>query len=117
MNDAVLRIIGEFIGAFLGAVLVWLAYYLHWESTEDKGLKLAVYCTGPGRFAALLLERAMTEIIGTFALVFVIFRIFAKAATGTGPASGVGPYLVACPGVGHWPEPGRTDRLCHQPGP
>jgi glycerol uptake facilitator protein len=94
VNDAVLRIIGEFIGAFLGAVLVWLAYYLHWESTENKDLKLAVFSTAPAFRNSLW--NVLTEIIGTFALVFVIFCIFSKAATGTGPASGVGPYLVAC---------------------
>jgi glycerol uptake facilitator protein len=95
VNDAVLRIVGEFIGAFVGAVLVWLAYYLHWEGTEDKGLKRAVFCTAPNiRNYGM---NTITEIIGTFALVFVIFAIFSKAATGaSGPATGVGPYLVAC---------------------
>ncbi len=94
VNDAVIRIIGEFIGAFLGAVLVWLAYYLHWESTEDKGLKRAVFCTAPQFRNGV--SNTITEIIGTFALVFVIFAIFSKAgATAASPASGVGPYLVA----------------------
>src|ERR671912_208703 len=35
------------VGAFLGAVLVWLAYLPHWPLTEDSGTKLAVFCTGP----------------------------------------------------------------------
>ena len=39
--------IGEFIGAGIGAVLVYLAYFLHWSETEDPGLKLAVFSTGP----------------------------------------------------------------------
>jgi glycerol uptake facilitator protein len=92
-NDAVLRIIGEFIGAFLGGVVVWLAYFQHFGETQDKGLKLAVFCTAPNiRNYAM---NVITEIIGTFTLVFVIFAIFSKAATGAGPASGVGPYLVA----------------------
>ena len=30
----------QMAGAFLGAVLVWLAYLPHWEVTEDKGAKL-----------------------------------------------------------------------------
>ena len=33
---------GEFVGAFIGATLVWLAYLDHWRETEDPGLKLAV---------------------------------------------------------------------------
>ena len=38
---------GEFVGAFIGATLVWIAYINHWRPTEDPGLKLAVFCTGP----------------------------------------------------------------------
>jgi glycerol uptake facilitator protein len=94
MNDGVIRIIGEFIGAFLGSVLVFIAYYQHWGETPDAGLKLACHSTGPAiRGAGWNL---LTEIIGTFVLVFVIFCIFAKmGATGGNPAPGVGPYLVA----------------------
>ena len=96
VNDGVVRIVGEFVGAFLGAVLVWLAYYRHWAETRDAGLKLAVHSTGPAIRNPLW--NLITEIIGTFVLVFVIFAIFSKAAPLVlrGPASGVGPYLVAC---------------------
>jgi glycerol uptake facilitator protein len=93
-TDGILRIIGEFIGAFLGGVLVWLSYYLHWGETQDKGLKLAVFSTGPA--IRNVLWNLITEIVGTFVLVFVIFAIFAKAGAAAGsPAGGVGPYLVA----------------------
>ena len=37
----------QFIGAFIGGVIVWLAYLPHWEKTPDGGLKLAVFCTAP----------------------------------------------------------------------
>src|SRR3954452_3352242 len=40
-------IAGEFVGAFVGAVLVWLTYLAHWRETPDAGLKLAVFATGP----------------------------------------------------------------------
>src|ERR1700726_1178201 len=40
-------IIAQMIGAFLGAVIVWLAYRKHFEVTENADLKLAVFCTGP----------------------------------------------------------------------
>ena len=33
---------GEFLGAFAGAVLVWLHYLPHWAETSDAGAKLAV---------------------------------------------------------------------------
>jgi glycerol uptake facilitator protein len=64
---------GEMVGAFIGAVLVWIAYYLHWSETEDPGLKLAVFSTGPAiRNPAMNL---ITEIIGTFMLVFGVLGI------------------------------------------
>ena len=93
-NDAVLRIVGEFIGAFIGGVIVWLAYYLHWEGTESKPLKLAVFCTAPA--IRNYMWNVITEIVGTFVLVFVIFAIFSKAVAATGPVAGLGPFLVAC---------------------
>lgn len=94
-NDGIMRIIGEFVGAFLGAVLVYLAYYQHWGETDAKSAKLAVHSTGPA--IRNTTWNLMTEIIGTFVLVFVIFAIFAKTGAAAGaPASGVGPYLVAC---------------------
>jgi glycerol uptake facilitator protein len=76
---------GEFVGAFVGATLVWAAYYNHWEPTEDPGLKLAVFCTAPAiRNTAANL---VTEIIGTFVLMFGILAISANnyaANTGLG---------------------------------
>lgn len=94
VNDGVIRIIGEFIGAFIGAVLVWLTYLPHWGETADPGLKLAVHSTGPA--IRNTVANLITEIIGTFVLVFVIFAIFSKGGAAAGaPAPGVGPYLVA----------------------
>ncbi len=70
---------GEFLGAFIGAVLVYLAYLNHWKPTEDPGLKLACYSTAPAirNTGANLI----TEIIGTFVLVFGILAIGANQAT------------------------------------
>lgn len=65
--------IGEFVGAFLGAILVWLSYYKHWAETADPGLKLAVFCTGPAIRNPLW--NLMTEIIGTFVLMYGVFSI------------------------------------------
>ncbi len=94
VGDAITRIIGEFVGAFIGAVLVFLAYYVHWAPTSDPGLKLAVHCTAPA--IRNTVWNLVTEIIGTFVLLFVIFSIFGKLAIPGGAAGGVGPYLVAC---------------------
>jgi glycerol uptake facilitator protein len=70
---------GEFVGAFIGATLVWLAYLDHWRETEDPGLKLACYSTAPAirNYVANLI----TEIIGTFVLVFGILAWVANKAT------------------------------------
>ncbi len=72
-SNALVYFAGEFIGAFLGAILVWLAYYPHWAVTEDKGLKLAVFCTGPAIRSPIW--NLVCEIIGTFALMFGVFLI------------------------------------------
>jgi glycerol uptake facilitator protein len=69
---------GEFVGAFIGATLVWLAYLNHWGATEDPGLKLACYSTAPAiRNPAANL---ITEVIGTFLLVFGVLAIVANEA-------------------------------------
>lgn len=83
----------QLIGAFLGGVIVWLQYLPHWAKTSDAGLKLAVFCTGPAirNTGANLIS----EIIGTFVLVFVIAAIFSKAVAGAGITPAIGPYMVA----------------------
>jgi glycerol uptake facilitator protein len=69
---------GQVIGAFIGAILVWLAYYKHWEGTDPDG-QLAVFSTGPAiRSYAWNL---VTEIIGTWMLVFGVLAIRGDAAT------------------------------------
>lgn len=94
INDVILQIIGQFLGAFIGAVIVYLHYLPHWGETNDPGLKLAVFSTGPA--IRNTTTNLISEIIGTFVLVFVVFSIFAAGgATAGAPASGVGPYLVA----------------------
>ena len=84
----------QFLGAFVGATLVWLHYLPHWKETPDASLKLGVFCTGPAirNIAANLIS----EVIGTFVLVFIAGAIFAKAVAKDGPAAGLGPYLVGC---------------------
>lgn len=72
-EDVPTAIGGQFVGAFIGAILVWAAYLVHWGETEDSGLKLAVFSTGPAirNTAANLI----TEVIGTFVLVFGVLSI------------------------------------------
>ncbi len=91
---AAMEIAGQLVGAFIGAVLVWLAYYKHWEITEDPGLKLACFGTGPAIRSPVF--NAITEAIGTFVLVFVVFAIFSEGAgAASGAGATLGPYMVA----------------------
>jgi len=90
-------IIAQFIGAFLGAVIVWLAYRRHFEVTENADLKLGVFCTGPAirDYPANL----VTEIIGTFTLLFGILSMTYFAGPKDTPAavgSTFGPWVVTC---------------------
>jgi glycerol uptake facilitator protein len=80
---------GELLGAFIGACLVWAAYSNHWRPTEDPGLKLAVFCTAPA--IRNTVANVVTEVIGTFLLVFGVLAIVANPDT---VASGLVPLLV-----------------------
>jgi glycerol uptake facilitator len=84
----------QMLGAFVGAALVWLHYFPHWKETPDASLKLAVFCTAPA--IRSMAANLISEIIGTFVLVFVAGAIFAKAVAKEGLAAGLGPYLVGC---------------------
>ena len=72
-------------------MLVYLHYYPHWGETEDADLKLAVYSTGPAIRTPLW--NIVSEVIGTFVLVFVILA-FSAGSNKAGLAS-LGPLPVA----------------------
>lgn len=66
-------ILAQMLGAALGAFLVWLTYYDHFKATEDKGGILAVFSTGPAIRNYPM--NFITELIGTFLLVFSVFYL------------------------------------------
>jgi glycerol uptake facilitator protein len=76
---------GQMTGAFIGAVLVYLHYLVHWAPTEDPGLKLAVFSTGPA--IRNTSANFISEFIGTFFLVFAVFAI-------GGPAAPIAPLVI-----------------------
>ena len=87
-------IAAQFIGAFIGAVVVWLAYLPHWGATDDPALKLGTFCTIPAiRKPAL---NVITEIVGTFVLVLGVLAIpsVQNLNANTGFDKGLGPLLV-----------------------
>jgi glycerol uptake facilitator protein len=82
----------QLLGALAGAALVWLHFLPHWKETPDAAAKLACFCTGPA--IRSFVPNLFSEIIGTFVLVFVVGAIFSKSVASTGPAAGLGAYLV-----------------------
>ncbi|MBA2637220.1 MAG: aquaporin family protein [Solirubrobacterales bacterium] len=76
-GDVPAYLLGQFAGAIIGAVLVYLAYLDHWAATEDSGAKLAVFSTGPA--IRNTPANFLTEVIGTFILLFGILAIGANS--------------------------------------
>jgi glycerol uptake facilitator protein len=80
-------VIAQLGGAFLGATLVWIHYMPHWRATEDQATKLGVFATSPAiptKYGAMV-----SEIIGTFVLLFAIMFIGVNEF-----ASGLNPLVI-----------------------
>jgi len=63
----------QVVGAFLGAAIVWIAFYRHWEETPDPATKLGVFSTIPAIRSPL--ANLATEFIGTAVLMFGILAL------------------------------------------
>ena len=83
---------GEFLGAFLGAVVVWLAYKQHYDEEPEPANKLGTFSTGPA--IRSYGWNLVTEIIGTFVLVFVVIG-FGGGRQGEGGLAALGALPVA----------------------
>jgi glycerol uptake facilitator protein len=70
-SNVPLYVSGQMLGAFLGAVIVYLFYRPHFAATADGNAKLACFCTAPN--IRDLPTALFCEIVGTFLLVFPIF--------------------------------------------
>lgn len=88
LSQVLLQIIAQICGAFLGAVIVWLAYLQHWKVTENQRFKLMVFATSPE--IKHYPSNLITEVIGTFILLFGIGAMVTSAKI----ADGLLPYLV-----------------------
>ncbi len=89
IGAAIQYIIAQMIGAFIGAILVWLAYFQHFEATDNADLKLAVFSTGPAiRNSAW---NFITEVIGTAMLLLGVLGII---NVNNGLAGGIAPYAI-----------------------
>jgi len=108
---------GEFTGAFIGAVVTWLAYKDHFDDDDAAPeAKLAVFSTGPAirNYA----WNVVTEVIGTFVLVFVIL-CFGQTPTEIGPLAvallvvGIGISLGGPTGYAINPARDLSPRIAH----
>lgn len=86
-------ILAQFVGAFVGAVLVWLFYFPHWKETPDQAAKLGVFATAPAIRSTW--SNLFCEMIATAALVLGLLLIGAnKFVDGLNPIV-VGALIVA----------------------
>lgn len=85
----------EVLGAFAGAILVWLHYLPHWAETPDPALKLGVFCTAPAIRNPS--ANVISEALGTFVLVFAGAAITEKTI---GPNLGVPVVAALVWGIG-----------------
>lgn len=107
---------GQMVGAFLGSSIAYLAYKDHFDATEDPGLKLAVFSTGPEIRNPVM--NMVTEAIGTFVLVFVILS-FGRSPNELGPVAvgflvlGIGASLGGPTGYAINPARDLGPRIAH----
>ncbi|WP_430646512.1 MIP/aquaporin family protein [Agromyces sp. GXS1127] len=96
---SVLTFIGaQLIGAILGAIIVWLAYKQHFDEEPEAANKLGVFSTGPA--IRSYGWNLVTEIIGTFVLVFVVIG-FGRNGDASGLAAlGALPVALLVIGIG-----------------
>ena len=89
LTSSLVYVVAQLVGAFLGAVVAWLAYRSHYdEATEPV---LGTFSTGPA--IANPVNNVITEAIGTFVLIYIILRF------GDTPSE-LGPLAVALLVVG-----------------
>jgi glycerol uptake facilitator protein len=68
-------ILAQMLGGMMGALLVWVMYRKHYETTDCADLKLATFCTGPA--IRSLPGNLLSEVLATFVLVFAILSMVA----------------------------------------
>jgi glycerol uptake facilitator protein len=66
-----LYIVAQMLGAIIGSILMWIVYKDHFNATTDPDAQLSVFSTGPAIKNRVF--NLLSEIVGTFVLVFVVF--------------------------------------------
>lgn len=65
--------LSQVLGAMMGNLLVWLTYKKQYDATDDQSALLATFSTSPAIRSPFW--NFITEVIGTFTLVFGVFYI------------------------------------------
>jgi glycerol uptake facilitator protein len=106
----------QMIGAFIGAVLAFLTFKKHFDEEADAGAKLAIFSTGPA--IRSYGWNVVTEVIGTFVLVFWVI-VSGKTPSGLGPVAvallivGIGASLGGPTGYAINPARDLGPRIAH----
>ncbi|WP_235564805.1 MIP/aquaporin family protein [Modestobacter sp. Leaf380] len=106
----------EFLGAFIGAVLAWLAFRKHYEAETEAGTILGTFSTGPAIKSPI--DNIVTEALGTFVLVYIVLR-FGDTPTEIGPLAvalivvGIGASLGGPTGYAINPARDLGPRIAH----
>jgi glycerol uptake facilitator protein len=91
---------GQFLGAFLGAVLVWLQYLPHWSKTEDQDAKLAVFCTAPAIRHTGAKENNLSDGLAPLLVGILVWSIGLSLGGSTGYA--INPARDLAPRIAHF---------------
>ncbi|MEQ8472373.1 MAG: MIP/aquaporin family protein [Marinoscillum sp.] len=81
-------IIAQVIGAFLGALITYLQYRPHFKATDNADAKLGLFSTSPAIKSTM--DNLVSEIIGTFVLVFGVLFLVSGDGLGSLDALPVG---------------------------
>ena len=92
ITSILVYILAQFLGAFIGAVVTWLSYKQHFDDEPEPANKLGVFSTGPA--IRNVVWNLVTEIVGTFVLVFVVIA-FGGGRQGDGGLAALGALPVA----------------------
>jgi glycerol uptake facilitator protein len=106
----------QMIGAFIGAVVAFLAFKKHFDEEADPAAKLGIFSTGPA--IRSYGWNVVTELIGTFVLVFWVV-VSGKTPTQLGPLAvallivGIGASLGGPTGYAINPARDLGPRIAH----